>query len=87
MSDFKKGNGNTQRDENPWPVEKSENDETGDVYAMEPVIREILYATRNEQDKGSQGLEGIFSLKAYEAEESIPGYGEKGEGKPECGSR
>jgi len=87
MPDFEKGNGNAQRDEDPWPVEKSEHDKTGDVYPVEPVIVEELYPPRDEQDKGSQGLEGIFFLTSYEAEEHIRGNGEKGERKPDWGPR
>jgi hypothetical protein len=83
MPDFKKGNGNAQRDEDPWHVEKSEYDKTGDVEPMEPVMSEELYPSCHEKDKGSQGLEGIFFLTSYEAEEHICGNGEKGEAKPD----
>ena len=87
MPDFKKGNGNAQRDEDPWPVEKSEHDKTGDVEPMEPVMPEELYPSCDEQDTGSKGLEAIFLLTSYEAEEHVHGNGEKGEGKPEGGPR
>jgi|MudIll2142460700_1097286.scaffolds.fasta_scaffold03294_6 hypothetical protein len=87
MPDFKKGNGNAQRDEDPWPVEKSENDKTGNIYPMKPFMPEELYPSCDEQDNGSQGLEAIFFLTSYETEEHVHGNGEKGEGKPDCGSR
>lgn len=83
---FEKGDGNAQRDEDPWPVEKSENDETGNIYPVKPVIPEELYHSCDNQDKRSQGLEGIVSLTSYETEEDIHGNREKGEGEPDCGS-
>ena len=54
---------------------------------MKPVMHEELYHSRDNQDKGGQGLKDVFSLTFYKAEEHICGNGEKGERKPDYGPR
>jgi hypothetical protein len=52
---------------------------------MEPVTPEELYHSRDKQDKGSQGLEGVVFLMPCKAKERIDDSSEKGEGEPDGG--